>query len=104
MLTDVNAGISDSCVPSAMASGSSPMSQVRSIRFIRQLDHQTPTVALARATMNARIPSSLAQIGSHREAEAVPGYAGRRKLCWRFWGSRQWFVAPQIKLLAIPKG
>src|ERR1700681_3717329 len=77
MLTDVIDAISASCVPSAMASGDSPMSQFRSIEVIR---HLTPAMTVTSPVLpggTARFANQRLQIESRRADEADQGLRDR---------------------------
>src|SRR6267378_862424 len=104
ILTDVIERINASCVPSAIASGTSPMSQFRSIfgspRFIPKSTPLTREVLPVLLTILAPLPTQLVQIESHRAAEAAPDYGSPRNSHWQSSHTRTCFAAQQKVLLA----
>src|SRR5437773_6277731 len=99
MLTDVIERINASCVPSAIASGISPISQFRSIsrspRFIAKSAPSTPSTLPALSAALSPFSNQPVQIESHRAAEAAPDYGNPRKPHWRSPDIPRWFAPPQ---------
>src|SRR6267378_2503887 len=103
-LTDVSEGISDSCVPFAITSGNSPISQFKSILkpplFILKSNPPKRSVPPAPATVLSPFPNPPAQIESHPAGEAVPGCENPPKSHWQSSDSPQSFAAQQKELWA----
>src|SRR5437762_14068626 len=99
MLTDVIERISASCVPSAIASGTSPMSQFKSILsspvFIPESNPRTREVVPVLLAGLAPAPSRPVQTDSHRVAEAAPGFENPPNSRCQCSDLRLWFAGQQ---------
>src|SRR5256884_6495069 len=102
ILTEVNEGISDSCVPSAMASGNSPISLFKSILkpplFIPKSNPPMPSGLPVLSIVLSPSPNSPVRIESHPAGEAAPGYEDLRKSHWQSSDSPPSFAAQQKEL------
>src|SRR5947207_15349915 len=100
MFTEVIGRINASCVPSAMASGNSPISLFKSILkpplFIPKSNPPMPSGLPVLSIVLSPSPNSPVRIESHPAGEADPGYEDLRKSLWQSSDSRQ-SLAPHQK-------